>query len=813
MSPRAILPLILACLGAAPTAAAEARTDGEGAPLPPGAVARLGSSRFRHAARVTAVAYAPDGKALATVAADGTACLWDATSGQLLQRFRLDGQGLRHAVAFSPDGKRLAAVGAEYRIGERSSGLCVWEAASGKELVRRPRAGQVHFDSVRFSPDGRTVAVVDAATGVGLFDAATGERVRLFPDPHPAARLGPPLYAADGALVVVRTDRGEKTICSLWDVTAGKERLRLEGFDGAAVDGTLSPDGRTIAVANQTGRVELWGAATGKLERALVGHRGDVRSVVFSADGKRLASSGDDGTVRVWDAASGKELFRFPNAGPAPLAFAPDGRTLAAASGGLLAPRFWDLATGLSAGPTGHLRPVLAAAFSPEGDAVTSAAADGSVIRWEFPSGKVLRREASGWAGVKAAAVCPAGRAALVAADGEAARVLDLRSGRRLYDHRLSGVYYDGAALSADGDLSAFAVSDAPPPRGEFRVHVWQAGAEGAPRFQAPAKAMQGAALAFCPGRPLLAISGEQLRLWDLEDERGPRVLANRGRAAGPEAFSPDGRLLIWRDWSGLHLTEVLTGGEVAAAGEWACAALSPAGGVLALAGKDGRIRLKDLLGGPDLLTLPGDGQAVRTLAFSPDGKTLLSGGDGGALLAWDVAAATRRAPPARRLTAEERNKLLDALAGADAAAAYQALGRLAAEPEAVSAAARLEPASAADRRRLERLIEQLDDDEYAAREKASAALAAAGSAAGALLRKAAAQGASLEVRRRAARLLKALREAGPTAEERWGARALALLERAATSEAKKALRALAEGDPDAARTRDARAALRRLER
>src|SRR5580765_6711204 len=91
---------------------AKPRTDSLGDPLPPGAIARLGTLRFKHDpgryAIIRTAIFSPDGKKIATLADNGTLRLWDAATGK-----ELPGPwntGSRYAtIAFSPDGTILAA--------------------------------------------------------------------------------------------------------------------------------------------------------------------------------------------------------------------------------------------------------------------------------------------------------------------------------------------------------------------------------------------------------------------------------------------------------------------------------------------------------------------------------------------------------------------------------------------------------------------------------------------------------------------------------------------------------------------------------
>jgi WD40 repeat protein len=149
-------------------------------PLPPGAVARLGATRFRHYGATSALAISPDGKTLA-VRDYWALYLFEAATGREITRIG-DGMPLLQgtAVAYSPDGRILAYEG------ERET-VVFWDSATRKPLrILHRTGGWQQEGTLNFSPDGKVLAVMDGGTNVSLFETATGKLLRTLNEPRAA---------------------------------------------------------------------------------------------------------------------------------------------------------------------------------------------------------------------------------------------------------------------------------------------------------------------------------------------------------------------------------------------------------------------------------------------------------------------------------------------------------------------------------------------------------------------------------------------------------------------------------------------------
>jgi hypothetical protein len=282
-------------------------------------------------------------------------------------------------------------------------------------------------------------------------------------------------------------------------------------------------------------------------------------------------------------------------------------------------------------------------------------------------------------------------------------------------------------------------------------------------------------------------------------------------------AFSPDGATLASgggdfsvRLWDAARAKELARFEEHS--GPVHSVAFSSSGRVLASGSWDGTVRLWEVATRQERRHFEGHRGWVQRVTFAADGKTVASAGADTTVLLWD---ATGRPPPGRpapRPSAEELKTLWTKLAGADAGEAFTAIGTLAAAPaQAVPLLENgLRPVPPADPKRLARLLADLDSEAFETRDGAARELEQLGDAAEPYLRRALEGKPTAEARRAAELLLEGLE--GRTERVRAG-RALEVLEYADTPGAKKLLRALAKGAPEAWLTRQATAALGRLEK
>lgn len=581
-----------------------------------------------HGHGITAVALSHDNKLALTGSLDGSIRLWDTASGRLLRAIQAhDAEGENTAgvisVAFSPDGRHI--------LSDDHSKSKLWDAATGK-LVLTTQGSESRTDhTVAFSPDGR------------FFISGGTHLVRQGDD-----------YIWYGDIAHVR----------LVDTASGKVVRTFQHKAGDVFALAYSPDGNRIAAGCSGGWVLVWDVQSGQLLHALKPHSTTIRSLAFSQDGTLLLSASSDSTIIVLVTESGQRLSSLEGNvdGTGLVGFAANGRHILSVGAQDHALRTWDSANGRLIGAIEDkdaFDPSARYALSADGRWLLSAGT--SLQLWNTETGQVVRRFDNESFFIDAIAVTPDGGRIL--SDGRelgAVVTWDLSSGqllRTLSAGRQQGFNFSRNffSLSRDGrrllstDFNVLRLSDQ-------ANSTWL-------------RTIPGATGALSPdGRRILASSETEgdhaLRLWDADTGQRIRTLTGNTHRAHAIAFSPDGKraisggddmaLRLWdassgkllrrfqihrRDQEGGYLTPSVTTVSFSPDGRHVAA-----GAVL----NDGSpsLRLWNAETGKIVRSFQApprphdysDGDGIEDIAFSSDGRFLISGNAySTALLMWDA--------------------------------------------------------------------------------------------------------------------------------------------------------------------------------
>jgi RNA polymerase sigma factor (sigma-70 family) len=646
---------LIAAVKPAPNDEKPALVDLLGDALPHGALARLGTVRFRHGAEITCLVYSADGKTLISGSFDNTIRVWDVATGRELRRFTGHHQVVG-SVALSSDGTVLASGGNDNEIH-------LWDMTTGRQLhcLKVFPTGGIR---VAFSPDGKTLASAGGTKAIVLWDVKTGQELKQFRGHEGLTTCV--AFSPDGNNLV--SGNADKSI-RLWDVATGKELWNF-GTIGQAFTLAFSRDGKKLAAGGEHTIIRLWDVETGREQRPLAGHSLAVSAVTFSPDGKTLLSTSWDGTLRTWNVSTGEPIHRQKGMGPA--TFSPDGKTWATTGGNLI--RFWDAASSKEYPAFGgHTGRVTTLAFSLDNKTLATGSQDNTIRFWETATGKELRTLRGHTFGINA--VVFSGDGKLLASGGSdyqgVLRLWDVAGGIELTQLQGHQDAVLGLACSPDGKTLAscgkgsIRLWDLEPKRGWHPRRQGQLGSAKEYYYS----------VAFSPDGKTLA-SGKQkgIELWDL---RTHRVVLQWGlftreeeviRSDHPETsryvdgvyslcFSPDGKTLVsgsrvafnLREFAAkeIRLWDVATGKErqrfTGHRGEINATAFSPDGKTLASASADGTIRLWEMATGKERGRFTGHQGLVNALVFSSDGRLLASASEDTTVLVWDVTGLTKQ--------------------------------------------------------------------------------------------------------------------------------------------------------------------------
>ncbi|GER85665.1 hypothetical protein KTAU_42990 [Thermogemmatispora aurantia] len=241
-----------------------------------------------HSGWVNAVAWAPDGKRLASGSADGTVRVWEADTGKQLLTYQ-EHSGIVLSVAWAPDGRRLASGGEDGTVQ-------VWEADTGKQLLTYQEHSE-WVNAVAWAPDGKRLASGSTDETVQVWEADTGKQLLTYQEHSDI--VWSVAWALDGRRLASGSD--DETV-QVWEADTGKQLLTYEGHSNGVWSVAWAPDGKRLASGGEDGTVQVWEADTGKRLLTYRGHSDVVTAVAWAPDGKRLASGSRDGTVQVWSA-------------------------------------------------------------------------------------------------------------------------------------------------------------------------------------------------------------------------------------------------------------------------------------------------------------------------------------------------------------------------------------------------------------------------------------------------------------------------------------------------------------------------------
>ena len=830
--------------------------------LPPGAIRRLGTSqRFRSGRPIVVSRITPDGKHAFVRTHQQGVLMVDLNAGKVVHKKEGIGPFAARGMGVSPDGKFLLCLGT--RQGAEIQKIELWNIE--KKQVHQILTSAFYPSNFAFSPDSRFLALGEGKGRepgvVSLWDVKTGKNIRTLDvaqnlSIRAAFSFDSKYLATWGGNYSTQGDKKKKdTSCviQIWEVKTGKKLRELISTETEKrVEAVaFSPDNKQLAVVHWASSLEIWDFQKGKIIRTF-GHQIDThRRLRFSPDGKYLMGHTASKGVQVWDTETWKEKgiyggrtesivdFTFTNEGIQ--ALVSEGMTLA--SRDLFQKRTWTASKG-------HRQAVRSLSYISD-SAILSADGGAQVIFWDLPKGdplnswnfatkipSVVRRVENYFRGT---VLSPDGL--YLAAFNRGNRRIHVWSlGRNRQVTSFPGPLHfheGGLSFSMDGKL-AYMTKDLRDKTDPGIVYVW--GVKNKKELHAielpkpeneDLKRFGYSSVRFSRdgSNTLVVASQYNLRgavgteIFFYDTKTGKLILQTLQKVSYTPtlAFSPDNEILaMGGSKEGMVLLHPLTGKEFRCEGigqALNAVACSPDGRVIVGSSwssqdKSATIHVWERHTRKIRFTFKGHTGQVHSLAFSPDGKILASAGVDSLIYLWDMTGQNQfisREP----LTKEDLNVLWSQLTKENARKAFFALRQFSLHPRETVAYLKsqldVDSKESLTPEKIRQLIADLDSRKFQTREKASEALRAAGSSVVSELKKTLEKEISLEVRVRISRVLHTIEAQKRKPSQLRQLRAIEVLENIGDKESLKLLQGLAKGGKDLALTKEAKAALQRL--
>lgn len=570
--------------------------------------------QLQHTENIDTISYSPDGS-LALTTGDGSLKVWDPSTLTLLRT--MNGHTNRvEAAYFLPDGRRALSA-------SQDGTLRLWDTTAGATLLTYP--GKKWVTSLAVSADGRRAVSGDLDGKVKLWEIEEGLRpTRTAPvplrsiDAHPEGSVAVGI-SSDRRVYAAAGGDGIK----LWDSETGALLRTMSSRDAAKPMAVTGPNGNKLSIT--------------------MGAKESIEKLVFSPDGSRLLAVSWS-AITVWEVATGTRVRRIEIEDLRDVRFFKDGRRVVVACAGADRLAEWDIETGarLRVFPVAK-EAFLSVALSPDERRITAGSSTGEiqVLRvYDEATGELLADKSSGAAGVWSAAFSHDGARVVAACNDGAIRVWDTH-GVRL-ERTIAGkkLMPSSVAVSPDNRLVLSGGWDR-----NLRAWNVETGAE-AVDYTGEGKSPIDAVAWGPDGKRVVAAMGKDVSVWDAAGGAPLHTMKSDDFNVHAITFLDATRFVSGNHDGTLKVWDTETGALVQSFGDekvnesFFATAGAPDHRHVAGAGRNGNIYVWDLgePAAPPVVIPNAHPGYINGLAFSPDGKRLLSGGYDSTLKLWDLA-------------------------------------------------------------------------------------------------------------------------------------------------------------------------------
>lgn len=479
------------------------------------------------------------------------------------------------------------------------------------------------------SPDGKKLLTWPGKKKLFLWDAFTGKEAA--PALESEGDILDADFSRDSKRVLTTATDG---VARIWDAATGHE---LQKFD---VPGKLPAswhhDEKRLLTTTVNESARLWDAATGQPLTPPLAHP-KMAFADMSRDGTRVLTASREGSVQVWDAANGAKIGGLLQHGDILFAasFSIDGsRVITGASDGFA--RVWDATTGAALGAMEHVDPLWFARSSSAGERIATRATDGGVQLWDAmtfrPWANPVRPGGLGFG----ASMSVDGSRLLIPTSGQLT-LWNVATGRELAEPVLRQMLLTSASMSADDGRLVTSSWDG-------SVRIWDAATGKVLGVPMKHTMIASSAVFNAEGTRVVSTSWDgTVRVWDAQSGAAVGTVVKLEERANRAAFSPDGTRVAAGDSRGnVRIFEAATGKTIrdlphGRDSEINSVAFSADGKRLVTAGGDFLAHVWDVESGQELVAKIKHASSISTAVFSPDGKRILTSSSDRTARIWDA--------------------------------------------------------------------------------------------------------------------------------------------------------------------------------
>lgn len=578
---------------------------------------------------VTTTAFSPRDNLIACATRDCTIRIFDGESGSEIATL-VGHSSWIPSLTFSSDGSLLASAGWD-------SLVILWDVRDAKEVSRFTSHSR-RVNDVAFSSDSTMLASAgwDTEVKIWLTNGETREKYSVSCGDRP---LNSVAWGPEDKKLIVGTWDGTIKVISMDYEEEGKILATLTGGHKKSIQSVAySPSGKHLVSGSMDHELLLWDAQAGKLISSLSKHSKPVTSVAYTVDGSHLLSASADATVKVWDANLGteKDQWKLDSGWMNCCSYHPlDDSVLASGSSECYAV-IWDTTNHIVKHQLDfHARPVTCIEFSPDGRFLATASEDGTLALWDPESGTLYSQLEGHSANITGLSWSADSSRLVTSSDDFTIAIWDASSGRKV--NTLKG--HDSAVRSVCFDPKGKMLVSA---SRDNTLRVWDS------RNGNQVSVLRGhtdwiTSCAFNPaGNRIVSCAWDNtVRLWNPRRTEPIATMEGHDSSVAFVRFTKDGKNIIScgydnviKIWDSESATEITT---LVGHKERVNGFSQNTEGLIASVSDDTTIRIWDPLAATEVRTLVGHAAPIRSAAFHPHSKTLITASDDKTMKYWDI--------------------------------------------------------------------------------------------------------------------------------------------------------------------------------